>query len=266
MSRMAIRYGRAEMIIQFHRWTFESRDQLPINTLLYTTSVINTPSRVESDIRLAQESLMGVALRLFDVKPPWVFDAIRLRDETKRKEVLNRAGCSPCDRPPVGPTYFQTFERYEARKKAIPDRPRSFWSMKQCILMAPYQVLIQDGHMLDITSDIQSLTTFRRSSAHLMKQLKKTRRPVVLTVDGKAAAVVQDAEVDQRLLNIAASAKAEEGIRQGLDDVAHGRTRPAREFFEEFEAKNGIPRFRLSGACGRQAARSASCYLLTAMS
>jgi hypothetical protein len=38
------------------------------------------------------------------------------------------------------------------------------------------------------------------------------------------------------------TAGAEEGIRQGLDDVAHGRTRPAREFFEEFEAKNGIPR------------------------
>jgi hypothetical protein len=94
--------------------------------------------------------------------------------------------------------------------------------------------------MLDITSDIQSLTTFRRSSGDFMKQLKK--RPVVLTVNGKAAALVQDAEAYQRLLDIAARADAEEGIRQGLDDVAHGRTRPAREFFEDFEAKNGIPR------------------------
>jgi hypothetical protein len=49
----------AEMIIQFDRFTSESRDQLPIITLLYTTSVINTPSRVESDIRLARERLMG---------------------------------------------------------------------------------------------------------------------------------------------------------------------------------------------------------------
>jgi hypothetical protein len=63
MSRTAIRYSRAEMIIQFDRWTSESRDQLPINTLLYTTSVINTPSRFESDIRLARERLMGIALR-----------------------------------------------------------------------------------------------------------------------------------------------------------------------------------------------------------
>ncbi len=96
--------------------------------------------------------------------------------------------------------------------------------------------------MIDITSDIQSLTTFRRASGNFMKQLKKTKRPVVLTVNGKAAAVVQDAAAYQRLLDIAARADAEEGIRQGLDDVAHGRTRPASEFFDEFEAKHGIPR------------------------
>jgi prevent-host-death family protein len=60
--------------------------------------------------------------------------------------------------------------------------------------------------MLDITKDIQSLTTFRRRSGDFMKQLKKTKRPVVLTVKGKAAAIVQDAEAYQRLLGIAARA------------------------------------------------------------
>ena len=77
--------------------------------------------------------------------------------------------------------------------------------------------------MLDITKDIQSLTTFRRQSGDFMKQLKKSKRPVVLTVNGKAAAVVQDAEAYQRLLDIAASADAEEGIRQGLEDVKAGK-------------------------------------------
>jgi PHD/YefM family antitoxin component YafN of YafNO toxin-antitoxin module len=75
-----------------------------------------------------------------------------------------------------------------------------------------------------------------------MKQLKKTKRPLVLTVNGKAAAVVQDAEAYQRLLDIVARADTTGGIRQGTDDVAHGRTRPAREFFGEFEPRNGIPR------------------------
>jgi len=96
--------------------------------------------------------------------------------------------------------------------------------------------------MLDITKDIQSLTTFRRRSGEFLKQLKKSKRPVVLTVKGKAAAVVQDAEAYQRLLDIAASANAEEGIRQGFDDVARGRTRPAKTVFDEIRHKHGIPR------------------------
>jgi len=96
--------------------------------------------------------------------------------------------------------------------------------------------------MLDITSDIQSLTTFRRRSGDFMKQLKKTKRPVVLTVKGKAAAIVQDAGAYQRLLDIAATASADEGIRQGLEDVKQGKVRPAREFFADFEAEHGIPR------------------------
>ena len=96
--------------------------------------------------------------------------------------------------------------------------------------------------MLDITKDIQSLTSFRRRSGDFMKQLKKSKRPVVLTVNGKAAAVVQDAEAYQRLLDIAAHADAEEGIRQGLENAKEGKLRPAREFFDEFEAAHGISR------------------------
>ncbi len=96
--------------------------------------------------------------------------------------------------------------------------------------------------MLNINKDIQSLTSFRRRSAEVLKQIRRTRRPVVLTVRGKAAAVVQDAESYLRLLDIAARADAAEGIRQGLDDVTHARTRPVREFFAEFEARHGIRR------------------------
>ena len=64
----------------------------------------------------------------------------------------------------------------------------------------------------------------------------------MLTVNGKPAAVLQDAEAYQRLLDLAAEASAAEGIRQGLDDVANGRTRPAREVFDEIRAEYDIPR------------------------
>jgi prevent-host-death family protein len=96
--------------------------------------------------------------------------------------------------------------------------------------------------MLDITQDIQSLTTFRRRSSDFMKQLKKTKRPVVLTVKGKAEAIVQDAAAYQRLLDIAARADVQEAIRQGRDDIARGRTRPAREVFAAIRRQHAIPR------------------------
>jgi prevent-host-death family protein len=96
--------------------------------------------------------------------------------------------------------------------------------------------------MLDLVRDIQSLTTFRRRSGDFLKQLRKSKRPVVLTVRGKATAVVQDAEAYQRLLDMAAAADAREGIRQGLEDARKGRTRVVREFFQEFEARHGLSR------------------------
>lgn len=96
--------------------------------------------------------------------------------------------------------------------------------------------------MLDLKDDIQSLTTFRRRSGDFMRHLKKSKRPVILTVKGKAAAVVQDAEAYQQLLDIAARLDVEEGIRQGLEDAKKGKVRPAKEFFAEFEAKHDLSR------------------------
>lgn len=95
---------------------------------------------------------------------------------------------------------------------------------------------------IDITKDIQPLTTFRNNSVKMMQRLKKTKRPIVLTVNGKAEAIVQDAAAYQRLLDIAAEADVHEGIRQGLEDLAAGRTRPAREVFEELRKEYGLHR------------------------
>ena len=95
---------------------------------------------------------------------------------------------------------------------------------------------------MDITKDIQPMTFFRNHSAEVMRHLRATRRPMVLTVNGKAAAVVQDAEAYQRLLDLAAEANAGEGIRQGLENARDGRTRQARTVFDQLRAEHDIPR------------------------
>ena len=96
--------------------------------------------------------------------------------------------------------------------------------------------------MFDIKKDIQAMTTFRRNPAKFVKLLKKTKKPMVLTINGKAEAVVQDAEAYQRLLDIVARADVLEGLRQGLADKKKGRTRPAREALESFRRAHAIPR------------------------
>jgi prevent-host-death family protein len=96
--------------------------------------------------------------------------------------------------------------------------------------------------MIDITKDIQPLTTFRNNSVKFMKRLKKTRRPIILTVNGKPEAVIQSPAEYQRLLDLAAEASEEEAIRQGLEDLREGRTRPMNQVFDEMRRKYGIPR------------------------
>ena len=96
--------------------------------------------------------------------------------------------------------------------------------------------------MIDITKDIQPLTTFRNNSVKMMQRLKKTRRPIILTVNGKPEAIVQSAEEYQRLLDIAAQGSVTEAIRQGRADVAAGRTLPVEEAFAKFRKKHALPR------------------------
>ena len=47
--------------------------------------------------------------------------------------------------------------------------------------------------MLDIANDIRSLGDFNRNTSELLNRLKKTGSPLVLTINGKAEIIVQDA-------------------------------------------------------------------------
>jgi hypothetical protein len=71
-----------------------------------------------------------------------------------------------------------------------------------------------------------------------MECVHKSRKVIILTVKTQAASVFDEDEGHLRLLDIAARADSEEGIRQGLEDAMKGRIRPARTFFEAFEASH----------------------------
>lgn len=62
--------------------------------------------------------------------------------------------------------------------------------------------------------DIRSLSEFQRNTRAHIKRLSKTGRPEVLTVNGKASIVVQDADAYQRLLDQLEFAKTEAALKE----------------------------------------------------
>jgi prevent-host-death family protein len=101
------------------------------------------------------------------------------------------------------------------------------------------QCEFDEDAMLDLAKDIRSLSEFKRNTVDLLDRLRKTGHPLVLTINGKAEMVVQDAEAYQALLD---RVEAIEGIQRGLADVKAGRTKPARQVFARLRRKHGIPR------------------------
>ncbi len=95
-------------------------------------------------------------------------------------------------------------------------------------------------------NDIRSVTDFQRNAKKHVARLRKTKAPMVLTVNGSASVVVQDATAYQALVNRMEEMEQREhfiaAVNEGLADVKAGRTRPFREAFAEAEGRLGIRR------------------------
>ena len=85
--------------------------------------------------------------------------------------------------------------------------------------------------MLDL-NEIRSVTDFQRNAKIHVARIKRSKAPLVLTVNGRAEIVVQDAATYQQLLHHVDELEAElaaiSAIRVGLEDKQQGRVRPAR--------------------------------------
>ena len=82
----------------------------------------------------------------------------------------------------------------------------------------------------------RSLTDFLRNTKSHLKRLKSTGRPEVLTVNGKAELIVQDAAAFEEMLD------AIRGIQRGLDGMKAGTGKPFRVALDEIRARHKIPR------------------------
>lgn len=89
--------------------------------------------------------------------------------------------------------------------------------------------------------DIHPLTDFLRNHRKTLERLRASGRPEVLTVHGKAAVVVQDAEAYQRVLELADQMDTIVGVREGLDSIERGEGMSIDEFKRRFREKYPLP-------------------------
>jgi PHD/YefM family antitoxin component YafN of YafNO toxin-antitoxin module len=98
------------------------------------------------------------------------------------------------------------------------------------------------GAMLNLSKGIDSLSNFKRNTVRFLEQLRETGQPVVLTINGKAELVVQDAKSYQRLLELAERIETVESIRQGMQELDEGKGISLDEFREHMRRKHNIQR------------------------
>ncbi|MFA6037675.1 MAG: type II toxin-antitoxin system Phd/YefM family antitoxin [Legionellales bacterium] len=90
---------------------------------------------------------------------------------------------------------------------------------------------------ISLSEDIHSITELKRNTKALLDQMHQTGRPIVLTQNGKANAVMMDVNLFEKYImakNMAAL------LQEAEEDIKANRTMDAREFIKQFKDENKI--------------------------
>jgi len=88
-----------------------------------------------------------------------------------------------------------------------------------------------------LPENIHSLTDFQRNAKKHISRMRKSGRPQVLTVNGRAEVVVQDAKAYQEILERLDYWEAVEGIKGGLAGISQSEGVPASEALAQIRRK-----------------------------
>jgi PHD/YefM family antitoxin component YafN of YafNO toxin-antitoxin module len=93
--------------------------------------------------------------------------------------------------------------------------------------------------MIDLR-EIKSVTEFQKNIKSYVKKLKSSRSPMVLTVNGRAELVVQNAETYQELLEEVERARFITAVNKGIQEMEAGLGQDAAEGLGELRTKLGL--------------------------
>jgi prevent-host-death family protein len=95
--------------------------------------------------------------------------------------------------------------------------------------------------MIDLR-EVRSVTEFQRNIKDYVGRLKENKTPLVLTVNGRAELVVQDAESYQLILERLERAETLAAIRRGMEQFDQGQGIPLDEAEAQLRKKHGFSR------------------------
>ena len=84
--------------------------------------------------------------------------------------------------------------------------------------------------MINLRDEINSLSNFKRNTSEFLEQLKETGKPIVLTINGKAELVVQDAGSYQKILEMTERLKTIEALKSAIEEMKAGKGDLAERF------------------------------------
>ncbi len=85
--------------------------------------------------------------------------------------------------------------------------------------------------------NIMSMTDFKRDTAKWVRQMRKSGRPGVLTVNGRAEAVVMDAKSYRKLMDAVERAEVIEAVQRSMKEYEQGKGVPAVETLERLRRR-----------------------------
>ncbi len=95
--------------------------------------------------------------------------------------------------------------------------------------------------MIDLR-EVRSVTEFQRNLKDYVGRLKEKKTPMVLTVNGRAEVVVQDAASYQALLDRLERAETIAAIRQGMEQFERGEGIPLKQAERRIRKRHGFSR------------------------
>jgi PHD/YefM family antitoxin component YafN of YafNO toxin-antitoxin module len=126
--------------------------------------------------------------------------------------------------------YLEIASIHDSNSCLAPNRERGSIEFDALTMRLPEQ-------FMNVSRDIHPLTDFKRHTAEFLTQLKSTGKPVVLTINGKAELIVQDAASYQKLIDLADRLETIQAVKEGLASIERGQGKPMDDVFDALESQ-----------------------------